>query len=113
MKKIKSEDIKIEKKTSIPTIYGGGCPEYNEPKHIKSFLNNTKEKPNLKLTCACGKCHETDNERISNIKSLDMYFKKGDKRRGEALVLCAEAFLLGKESAESHGKTKREVKNEY
>jgi len=50
-----------------------------------------------------GKCHETDNERISNIKSLDMYFPKGDKRRGEALVLCAEAFLLGKESAGFHG----------
>jgi len=47
------------------------------------------------------------NEKINEIKSLDKYFPKGDKRRGEALVLCAEAFLLGKESAENQGK--REV----
>ena len=68
-------------------------------------MNATKRnytKPDLKLTCVCGKCHEDNNERINNIKSLDMYFKKGDKRRGEALVLCAEAFLLGKESAQQN-----------
>jgi len=41
-----------------------------------------------------------NNEKINEIKSLDQYFKKGDKRRGEALVLVAEAFLLGKESAQ-------------
>ena len=38
-----------------------------------------------------------DNEKLNEIKSLDQYFPKGDKRRGEALVLIAEAFLLGKE----------------
>jgi len=38
-----------------------------------------------------------NNEKINKIKSLDQYFPKGDKRRGEALVLVAEAFLLGKE----------------
>ncbi len=38
-----------------------------------------------------------NNEKINEIKSLDKYFPKGDKRRGEALVLVAEAFLLGKE----------------
>ncbi len=48
--------------------------------------------------CACGKCHKTNHEAINKIKSLDIYFPKGDKRRGQALVLCAEAFLLGKES---------------
>lgn len=37
------------------------------------------------------------NERINELKSLDDYFPKGDKKRGEALVLAAEAFLLGKE----------------
>ncbi len=41
-----------------------------------------------------------DNEKINEIKSLDQYFSKGDKRRGEALILVAEAFLLGKESAQ-------------
>lgn len=41
-----------------------------------------------------------NNEKINEIKSLDQYFPKGDKRRGEALVLVAEAFLLGKESAQ-------------
>ena len=40
------------------------------------------------------------NEKINEIKSLDLYFPKGDKRRGEALVLVAEAFLLGKKSKE-------------
>jgi len=38
-----------------------------------------------------------NNEKINEIVSLDKYFPKGDKRRGEALVVCAEAFLLGKE----------------
>ena len=38
-----------------------------------------------------------ENEAINKIKSLSKYFPKGDKRRGEALVLVAEAFLLGKE----------------
>jgi len=42
-----------------------------------------------------------NNERINELKSLDQYFPKGDKRRGEALVLVAEAFLLGKESRKS------------
>ena len=32
------------------------------------------------------------------IKSLDMYFPKGSKKRGEAMVLATEAFLLGKEA---------------
>ena len=41
-----------------------------------------------------------NNEKINEIKSLDIYFPKGDKRRGEALVLMAEAFILGKESEE-------------
>ena len=40
------------------------------------------------------------NEKINEIKSIDQYFPKGDKRRSEALVLVAEAFLLGKESAQ-------------
>ena len=44
-----------------------------------------------------------NNEKINEIKSLDQYFPKGDKRRGEALVLVAEAFLFGKYSAQ-HGK---------
>jgi hypothetical protein len=39
-----------------------------------------------------------DNEKINELKSLDMYFPKGNKKRGEAMVLCAEAFLLGKDS---------------
>ena len=38
------------------------------------------------------------NEKINELKSLDDYFPKGNKKRGEALVLAAEAFLLGKES---------------
>jgi hypothetical protein len=40
-----------------------------------------------------------DNSKINEVESLDKYFPKGDKRRGEALVLCAEAFLLGKTQA--------------
>ena len=40
----------------------------------------------------------SDNEEINKLISLDKYFPKGDKRRGEALVLVAEAFLLGKEA---------------
>ena len=43
-----------------------------------------------------------NNEKINEIKSLDNFFPKGDKRRGEALVLVAEAFLLGKESAQNN-----------
>lgn len=39
-----------------------------------------------------------NNEKINELKSLDEYFPKGDKRRGEALVLAVEAFSLGKES---------------
>jgi len=39
-----------------------------------------------------------NNEKINEMKSLDEFFPKGDKRRGEALVVAAEAFLLGKES---------------
>ena len=39
------------------------------------------------------------NEKINEIKSLDKYFPKEDKRRGEALILVAEAFLLGKEDS--------------
>ena len=39
-----------------------------------------------------------DNQKINEIKSLDEYFPKGDKRRGEALILVVEAFLLGKEA---------------
>ena len=42
-----------------------------------------------------------NNEAINKIESLDEYFPEGDKRRGEALILVAEAFLLGKESANS------------
>jgi len=41
-----------------------------------------------------------DNEKINEIESLDKYFPKGDKRRGEALILVAEAFLLGKATAQ-------------
>ena len=41
-----------------------------------------------------------DNEKINEIKSLDEYFPKGNKHRGKALVLVAEAFLLGKESVQ-------------
>ena len=43
-----------------------------------------------------------NNEKINEIKSLDNFFPKGDKRRGEALVLVAEAFLLGKESVQNN-----------
>lgn len=39
---------------------------------------------------------EDDNSAILNVKSLDKYFPKGDKRRGEALAVCIEAFLEGK-----------------
>jgi len=46
------------------------------------------------------------NEKINEIESLDKYFPKGDKRRGEALVLVAEAFLLGKEVKCSNFRTK-------
>ena len=42
-----------------------------------------------------------NNEAINKIKSLDEYFPEGDKRRGEALILVAEAFLLGKENVNS------------
>lgn len=41
-----------------------------------------------------------DNQKINEIKSLDEYFPKGDKRRGEALVVMTEAFLLGKEASQ-------------
>jgi len=44
-----------------------------------------------------------NNEKINEIKSLDKYFPKRDKRRGEALILVAEAFLLGKESKRRQG----------
>ena len=30
-------------------------------------------------------------------KAIEQYFPKGDKRRGQALVVNAEAFILGKE----------------
>ncbi len=55
-----------------------------------------------------------NNEKINEIKSLDKYFPKGDKRRGEALVLVAEAFLLGKECnnkcSQKTNKENKEVK---
>jgi len=51
-----------------------------------------------------------NNENINKIKSLDEYFPKGDKRRGEALVLVAEAFLLGKEV--SHKTSKEKIPKE-
>jgi len=31
-----------------------------------------------------------------NFEMIDKYFPKGDRRRGEALVINAEAFFLGK-----------------
>lgn len=40
-----------------------------------------------------------NNEKINEIKSLDQYFPKGHRERGNALVLVAEAFLLGKDCA--------------
>ncbi len=49
-----------------------------------------------------------NNEKINEIKSLNQYFPKGDKRRGEALVLVSEAFLLGKTTAQ---KKKRQGMN--
>jgi len=49
-----------------------------------------------------------NNEKINEIKSLDQHFPKGDKRRGEALVLVSEAFLLGKTTAQKKKKTRNE-----
>jgi len=41
------------------------------------------------------------NEKINELKSLDKYFPKGkSKKRGEAIIVAVEAFLLGKESME-------------
>ena len=39
-----------------------------------------------------------NNEKINEMKSLDTYFPKGNKQRGKALVVCAEAFLLGRDA---------------
>lgn len=39
-----------------------------------------------------------NNEKINEMKSLDEYFPKGDKRRGEAMAVAVESFLLGKET---------------
>ena len=52
-----------------------------------------------------------DNEKINELKSLDMYFPKGNKKRGEAMVLCAEAFLLGKESIKGDKNIKEIIKH--
>ncbi len=39
----------------------------------------------------------------TEFKAIEKHFPKGDKRRGEALVVNAEAYLLGKQ------KTKEEI----
>ena len=41
---------------------------------------------------------ETKEEIDIDFESLERYFPKGDKRRGEALVVNAEAMLRGKSS---------------
>jgi len=46
-------------------------------------------------------------QKINEIESLDKYFPKGDKSRGDALVLAAEAFLLGRDLS----KTLKEKQN--
>jgi len=61
---------------------------------------------NYKKTCACGKCNQESgyfsNDKISwkdhvspEFDDLDRYFPKGDKRRGDALVVNAVAYFQG------------------
>jgi len=47
----------------------------------------------------------SDNSKINELKSLDEFFPKGNKKRGEAMVVSAESFLLGKEAGKSEAIT--------